>query len=165
VSSEDGAALEAHDGYRLDFPTMVSRRSGRSSLAVPSPIVDFLRKRGARPDRAGGPQSQSSRLRKTLDLLEAVLQECDPRKTRSFPDAYHQVILELLADPWSLDAYRIQTLPAFLQTLPNFSAVMASASVDPAKLLAAVEELTFPERLALIDHAELHHASKTTPSE
>ncbi len=130
--------------------------------------VRFLEKRGARSHRGGGPFSRSVALHRALQMLGDVLDHSDPRRTRALPEAMHQAIVRVLPEPWNLKAFEVEHLATILERAPGFAAGAITAGVEPTALLATVTALSFPEKLALLDHALQEQgpaAAAATPDE
>jgi len=117
-----------------------------------------LQERGAAGDR--GP---SEVVRRRLEILDSLIVHCDPRFTRVFPDAYFDFLVSFLTAPWTIPADRIIALESYLAQKPGFAEGARAAGIDPAELRNAVKDLTFAERLALLDAAEVHHAQELPP--
>jgi hypothetical protein len=115
--------------------------------------VDQLQERGA-----AGAHGPGYVLRRRLSILESVIIHCDPRITRGFPDTYFDFVVSYLADPCSIPPDRIAALEAHIAQRLGFQQAARRAGIDPAKLRAAIGELTFAEKLALVDAAEVHQA-------
>jgi hypothetical protein len=124
-----------------------------TTVQITAADVRFLEKRGARSHRGGGPFSRSVVLHRTLQMLGDVLEHSDPRRTRALPEAMHGVVVRVLPEPWNLKAFEVEHLATILERAPGFGAAAAAAGVDSAALLATVAALSFPEKLALLDHA------------
>jgi hypothetical protein len=101
-------------------------------------------------------------LRGQLDLLVAVVDESDPRLTRDFPQEYYDLTLELLTEPWSLNAQMIKKLTVYVQAL-NLEELLEQHGIDQEPYLQALEKLTFAERLHLVEAAQAHHAPRPVP--
>jgi hypothetical protein len=87
-----------------------------------------------------------------------VLEECDPRVTQGFPQTYYDLCVELLNQPWSLNADTLRLLDRHLARQPRFAAALQDAGVQREAFLTAVSELGFAERLHLLEAAQVRHA-------
>jgi hypothetical protein len=126
-------------------------------------LLQFLSSRGARADKGRSPWNRSHILRMQLDLWLASLDESDPRATRNFPQAYYDLTIKLLTEPWELNARMIKRLSAYVQTLLDLDDLLTEAGIDRGAYLAALEDLSFAERLHLVEAAQAHHAPKPHP--
>src|SRR5712692_2916067 len=50
-------------------------------------------------------------------------------------------------------SYEVEHLEGILERAPDFAAALAEKGMKADKFLAAIRALTFPEKLALVDHA------------
>jgi hypothetical protein len=125
-------------------------------------MLDFLTRLGARSDKGGSRWSRANVVREQFDLFLASLDESDPRHTRDFPQRYYDLVLALLTEPWSLNATTIKILDAYISTLPTFKALLTEAHQREA-FLAAIAELSFAERLHLVEAAQIHYAPLPKP--
>ena len=117
-----------------------------------------LQERGAAGDR--GP---SEVVRRRLEILDSLVVHCDPRFTRGFPDRFFDFVVSFLTAPWTIPADRILGLESYLAQKPGFAEAARAAGIDPAELRLAIKDLSFAERLALLDAAEVHHAQELPP--
>jgi hypothetical protein len=117
-----------------------------------------LEQRGARSDRGGGNHATSAVLRRRLAILESVIIHCDPRFTRGFPERYFDFVVSQLTAPETIPPDRIAALEGHLSHQPGFDDAAQAAGIDPAALREALRELTFAEKLALVDAAEVEQA-------
>ena len=114
-----------------------------------------LEARGARSERGGGERGTSAILRRRLAILESVIINCDPRFTQKFPEAYYDFVVSRITSPWSIPPDRIARLEAHLSHDADFDEAAEAAGIDPAELREALSKLSFPEKLTLVDAAEL----------
>jgi hypothetical protein len=112
----------------------------------------LLQERGAAGER--GP---SEVVRRRLEILDSLIVHCDPRFTRGFPDQLFDFVVSYLEAPWAIPPDRILGLESYMAQKPGFNEAARAAGVDPAEVRRAIQELTFAERLALLDAAEVHH--------
>jgi hypothetical protein len=147
---------------RPKSPTQAQPKDGYVNLRIPASdkLLAHLESLGARPDRGGSPWNRSNVLRGQLELFLASLTESDPRSTRKFPQAFYEVTLEVLTEPWLLNARVIRVLPSYVEAQPDFASLLAEAGVDRKAYLKALSELSFAERLFLVESAQMHHAPK-----
>jgi hypothetical protein len=128
--------------------------AGKGTNLQISPVdVVYLERRGARSHRGGGPFSRSVVLHRTLERLRDCLEHSDPRKTRGMSEKMHQLVVRLLPKPWELKSFEVEHLALILERAPGFAAAAAAARLDPAALLALIAEMSYAEKLALVDHA------------
>ena len=117
---------------------------------------------------AGGDRGPSEVVRRRLEMLDSLIVHCDPRSTRGFPDAFYDFLLSYLKAPWNIPPDRIVGLEGYLAQRPGFNEATRRAGIDHVELRRAVRELTFAEKLALIDAAEVyqtHAAQSAAPAE
>ncbi len=141
-------------------------RDGYVNLRIPASdkLLAHLESLGARPDRGGSPWNRSNVLRGQLELFLASLSESDPRATRSFPQEYYEVTLQVLTEPWLLNARVIRVLPSYVEAQPDLGSILAELGVDRAAYLKALGKLSFAEKLYLVEAAQMHHAPKPDPT-
>jgi len=114
---------------------------------------------------AGGDRGPSEVVRRRLEMLDSLVIHCDPRSTRGFPDPFFDFLVSFLKAPWNIPPDRIVGLEVYLAQRPGFDAAARRAGIDPAALRRAVRELSFAEKLALIDAAEVHHTHAAEPAD
>ena len=114
----------------------------------------YLERRGGRAHRGNGPFSRTVVLGRMLDNLRLYQEFTDPR----IPEEFHDLIVHLLPEPWTLKPFEIKNLEAVLDSTPGFAESAAAAGVDPAALIGALAAITPAEKLTLVDHAIQHQA-------
>jgi hypothetical protein len=129
-----------------------------TTIQIAPTDVGFLEKRGARSHRGGGEFSRSAVLHRSLQVLRNILDYSDPRKTRGFAPELHELAIQLLRSPWNLTSFEVEHLPTILERAPDFAAATAEAGVEAGSFLAEISSFTFPEKVALVDHAIQMHA-------
>jgi hypothetical protein len=139
-------------------PEPVPSWTGRLQLKATPEMVDFLNRRGARPDRGRSAFNLTNVMLRQFELFMASIDESDPRGTRGFSQAYYDLTIELLVQPWTLNADSIRLLDSYLGRQPHFARFLAEAGVERAAYLKAIAELSFAERLHLVEAAQVHHA-------
>jgi hypothetical protein len=98
-------------------------------------------------------------MRRNCDIWVAVIEESDPRKSRPpFPQEYYDLTLEVLDHPWTLDADLIRLLAGYIAHQANLPALLEQRGVERAAYLQAVAELSFAERVHLVEAALVRHA-------
>jgi hypothetical protein len=121
-------------------------------------MVDFLNRQGARPDRGRSTFSLTNVMRRQFELFIASIDESDPRLTRGFPQEYYDLTVELLAHPWTINADIIRLLDGYIARQAHLPHLLEQAGVERSAYLQAVAELSFSERLHLVEQAHVHHA-------
>jgi hypothetical protein len=111
---------------------------------------------------AAGERGPSEVVRRRLEILDSMIVHCDPRFTRGFPDQFFDFVVSYLKEPWAIPPDRIVGLESYLTQKPGFTEAARAAGIDPAALRQCIQELSFAERLALLDAAEVHHTQATT---
>ena len=140
-------------------PKPVQTWSGRLQIQVSPAVVEFLYYQGARPDRGRSTFSLSNVMRRQCDLLVAVIEESDPRKSRlPFPQEYYDLTIEVLAHPWTLNADIIRLLDAYVAHEELLPSLLKQRGIQPAAYLQAIAGLAFAERLHLVEKALVRHA-------
>jgi hypothetical protein len=139
---------------------------GYVSLRVPATdkLLVHLENLGARSHRGPSPWGLSTVLRSQWDLFLASLEESDPRSTRDFPQEYYDLTIAVLTVPWELNARMIRVLPTYIQAQDDFAQLLQAAGVERAAYLQAIDELSFAERLHLVEAAQMHHAPRADPT-
>lgn len=115
---------------------------------------EFLERRGARSDRAHGIFSRSNVLRRKVDLFSAMLEKSNPLQTQDFPESYVLLLGQLLPEPWKLSPNEIELLDRFVANQPKLGDLAKSANIDREDLIRRLSQLTFTERVALVDVIE-----------
>ena len=123
-------------------------------------MLDFLTRLGARSDKGGSRWSRANVVREQFDLFLMSLDESDPRNTRDFPQHYYDLAVALLTEPWTINGTTIKILDAYLPTLPHFKTLLAETHVQREAFLAAIAELSFSERLHLVEAAHVRYAPR-----
>ena len=126
-------------------------------VAVDEKLDKFLVGIGARADRGGSRWNRSAVIRRQFELYMAALDESDPRK-RGFPADFYVALVELLTEPWSLNASLIRILDRYVEGLTYLNDHLKEAGIDREAFLTAIAQLTFAERLSIVEAAEAHHA-------
>jgi hypothetical protein len=139
-------------------PDPVQTWTGRLQIQATPEMVDFLNRRGARPDRGRSPFSLTNVMRQQFELFMASIDESDPRGSRGFPQVYYDLTVELLSQPWTLNADTIRLLDGYLGRQPHLNYLLEQTGVDRKTYLAAIAELNFSERLHLVEQAHVRHA-------
>jgi len=138
---------------------MTSRRPSRNLIvSLPPNVLDRLRARGARSDQTHGPYNYTRQLTRSLNLYDSVVVRSDPRETRGLSEQHYGLILDVLRDPQRLETFHIQRLGDYLLEIPEFPQRARDLGLAPAELAATVNDLTFAEKLHLVDSAQIHHA-------
>jgi hypothetical protein len=132
-------------------------------LPVNDRMLDFLKRLGARSDRGRSRWSLANVVREQFDLFLTSLDASDPRATRGFPEPFYELTIELLTEPWSINGTTIKILDAYMSTLPHLGTLLAEAGVEKKAFLAAITELSFTERLHLVEAAHVRHAPRAEP--
>jgi hypothetical protein len=135
--------------------------AGKGTTVQISPAtITLITRRGARSSRGGGDFARSAVLNRTVAMLQTILEQSDPRRTRRLPDPVHALAVELLAEPWALTPFEIERLPTLLEHTAGFIAGLAAHDLDRQVFLEALSALTFAEKAALVDAAIQLHAPK-----
>jgi hypothetical protein len=113
----------------------------------------YLSARGGLSLRGAHTFSRSAVLFRQVQLLAAVLQRCDPRRTGALSEEMADLVARLLPKPWTIDPAAVEHLALRVQEAPDFAARVREAGVDPAALVAAVGALGYCEKAALLDLA------------
>jgi hypothetical protein len=124
-----------------------------TTVQIAAADMVFLSRRGARSHRGGGTFSRSVVLHRSLQALRDILDRSDPRQTRGMPEAMHRLVVRLLPEPWALKVFEVEQMSTLLARTPGFEAAAAAAEVDPAELLTLISELSFGEKMCLVDGA------------
>jgi hypothetical protein len=132
--------------------------TGRLQIQATPEMVDFLNRRGARPDRGRSPFSLTNVMRQQFEFFMASIDESDPRVARDFPQEYYDLTVEAIAQPWTLNADTIRLLDGYLGRQAHLNYLLEQAGLDRKAYLAAIAELTFSERLHLVEQAHVRHA-------
>jgi hypothetical protein len=132
-----------------------------TSVNLPAENVRMLEERGGQPDRSRGPLNQSAMLARHLDFYAGSLESSDPRASSGFPEAFFELTIDLLADPWQIRASHIEVLDRYLVRQRRFAELAARHRVDPAAYEAAIRALSYSQRIYLVDAAERRHAHDT----
>lgn len=132
----------------------------RLIITLTPTVLDRLRSRGAQSDRHHGPYNYTRQLTRTLELYDAALVRSDPRETRGLPEAHYDLILDLLEEPERLEAFHIHRLGDYLLDLSDLAARARAAGADPGQLAAALNAMTFAEKLHLVDAAQIRSAPR-----
>jgi hypothetical protein len=77
-------------------------------------------------------------------------------------------VARLLPEPWALKVFEVEQMPTLLARVPSFAATAAAAGVDVAALMSLLADLSFGEKMALVDHAlqeQAPAAAAATPEE
>jgi len=139
-------------------PRLSPREKRLTTINLGAEQFAFLEKRGARSDRAHGTFNRSKILRRKVDLFSAVLERSNPLRTREFPDRFFRFIQKLVPMPWDLTPDEIAFFDHYLANRPEFEGAVRAAKIDSKDLLARLAQLSFPERVALVDLLEQHLA-------
>jgi hypothetical protein len=131
----------------------------RLIITLTPAVLDRLRSRGAQSDRHHGPYNYTRQLTRTLELYGAALVRSDPRETRGLPAAHYDLVLDLLEEPERLETFHIHRLGDYLLDLPGFAARAHGAGAAAGDLAAALNAMTFAEKLHLVDAAQIHNAT------
>ncbi len=123
------------------------------TIQIAAPDVAFLSRRGARSHRGGGTFSRSVVLHRSLQALRDILAQSDPRKTRGMAEAMHHLIKQQLPNPWTLTSFEVDQMATLLARAPGFAAAAAAAGIEPEALCTFVAQLSFSEKMSLVDHA------------
>jgi hypothetical protein len=126
-------------------------------------MIDFLNRRGARPDRGRSTFSLTNVMRHQFELFMASIDESDPRLSRDFPQEYYDLTIELLARPWTLNADIIRLLDGYIARQAHLPHLLEQAGVERSAYLKAIAELSFSERLHLVEQAHVRHAPLPEP--
>jgi hypothetical protein len=133
--------------------------AGKGTTVQISPAtITLITRRGARSSRGGGDFARSAVLNRSVAMLQSILEQSDPRRTRRLPEPLHALAVELLAEPWALTPFEIERLPTFLEHTHAFTAGLAAHHLDRQAFLEALAALTFAEKAALVDAAIQVHA-------
>jgi hypothetical protein len=133
--------------------------AGKGTTVQISPAtVILITRRGARSSRGGGDFALSAVLNRAVAMLQSILEQSDPRRTRRLPEAFHALAVQLLVEPWALTPFEIERLPTFLEHTAAFTASLAAHDLDRQAFLEALAALTFAEKAALVDAAIQLHA-------
>jgi len=125
-----------------------------TSINFASHHFEFLAKRGARSDRAHGMFSRSNVLRRKVDLFSAVLDRSNPLRTRDFPEPYVRLLGQLVPEPWTLSPDEIELFDRYIANRTELADLAKSAKIDSKDLVQRLAQLSFPERVALVDQIE-----------
>jgi hypothetical protein len=124
-------------------------------------LIDFLNHQGALPDRGRSTFSLTNVVRRQFALLLAVIEESDPRKSRTpFPQEYYDLTVEILAHPWTLDADLIRLLDGYIAHQANLPSLLEQGGVERSAYLQAITELSFAERVHMVEKALVRHAPR-----
>jgi len=137
----------------------IRRRHDRLIITLPPDVLDRLRTRGARSDKTHGPYNYTKQLTRTLGLYESIVVRSDPRETQDLPQEHYDLIIDELREPQRLETFHIHRLGGYLLEVPDFPQRARDLGLDPAALAKTVNDLTFAEKLHLVDSAQIHHAS------
>ncbi len=132
--------------------------TGRLQIQASPDMVDFLNRLGARPDRGRSPFSLTNVMRRQFELFMAAIDESDPRISRGFPQEYYDLTIELVTQPWTLNADALRLLEHYLGRQPHLNYLLEQIGADRKAYLAAIAKLNFSERLHLIEQAHIRHA-------
>jgi hypothetical protein len=133
--------------------------TGRLQIQATPELIDFLNRQGALPDRGRSSFSLSNVMRRQVALLLAVINESDPRKIRpSFPQEYYNVTIEVLAHPWTLGADLIRLLDGYIACQTHLPSLLEREGVERSAYLHAIHELSFAERVHIVEMALIRHA-------
>ncbi|HVT57505.1 MAG TPA: hypothetical protein VHR45_03820 [Thermoanaerobaculia bacterium] len=124
-----------------------------TTLQLGAGDVAFLGRRGGRSHRGPGEFSRSAVLHWSLDQLRLFLTHHDPLKSGRLTPEQHDLAVNVLPIPWKLRPYEVEHLEGILERAPDFAAALAAKGMKAEKFLAAIRALTFPEKVALVDHA------------
>jgi hypothetical protein len=144
-------------------PEPVPAWTGKIQIQATPGMVDFFNRRGARPDRGRSTYSLTNVLRQQFELFMAAIDESDPRGTRGFPQEFYDLTVELLANPWSLNADIIRLLEGYIARQAHLPYLLEQFGVERSAYLKAIAELTFAERLHLVEQAQIRHAPHPEP--
>jgi hypothetical protein len=139
-------------------PEPATSWTGRLQIQASPDMVDFLNRRGARPDRGRSPFSLTNVMRQQFELFMASIDESDPRLSRGFPQEYYDLTIELVTQPWTLNADAIRLLDHYLGRQPHLNYLLEQIGADRKAYLAAIAKLNFSERLHLVEQAHVRHA-------
>ncbi len=114
---------------------------------------DHLAARGGLSLRGAHTFSRSAVLVRQLQLLEAILERHDPRRSGALPSAMADLVAGLLPKPWTIDPAAVEHLALRVQEAPDFASRVTAAGVEPAALVGAVGALAYCEKAALLDLA------------
>jgi hypothetical protein len=133
-------------------------RSDKLVITLHSTVMDSLKTRGARSDRARGPYNYTQQVTRAIELYSNAVVRSDPRETRSLPEAQYDLILDALRNPEELEAFHIHQLGAYLLRLPEFAGRARALGVDAAQLSQTINGWSFSEKLHLVDSAQIRNA-------
>ncbi len=126
------------------------------TLYLSKQIDELLERRGIAPGVKGGQRNLSAAVRRALELLDRLSTLANPAAKLGRP-AYDFAV-QALYNAWGLEAAQIQTLDTHFRGMPNLPALAKERGVDLDDFFARLASLDFAERLALVDHAQQHHA-------
>ncbi len=113
----------------------------------------FLAARGGLSLRGAHTFSRSAVLDRHVQLLLAMLERSDPRRTGTMSEEMVQVVARLLPEPWAIRPPAVEHLALRLQEAPDFAARVEEAGLEPTVLVATVAALSYCEKAALLDLA------------
>jgi hypothetical protein len=134
------------------------RRPTSTSVHLSDQNVRMLEERGGRPDRGNRRYNQAAVLARHLDLFAGSLERSDPRVSAGFPQAFFELTLALLTDPWQISADQIDFLDVTLTRRREFGELAARHGVDPTAYEEAIRSLSYSHRIYLVDAAEKKYA-------
>lgn len=120
-------------------------------------IQRLLLDRGARRDR--GERGLAATLRRLLARYGELVRRLDPVLSGDFPAELLPPFVALVRAPWRLSAFEIGLLDRVISDDPRLVPCAAEHQIAPDVLVAAVRRLSYAQRLALVDRAEIIHAS------
>ncbi len=125
---------------------------GSTARVMPADRV-FLEARGAASLRGAHTFSRSAVLHRELQLLRALLDHYNPRRTGTLPEPMIRLAARHLPEPWLIKPSGVDNLALRLHEAPHFAADAREAGIDPEAMIAAIRALSFGEKVALLDLA------------
>ena len=130
----------------------------QASIIFTERSEQLLERRGFSPGVKGSLRTRTAGVVRALELLDRLSTLVDPAQKLG-KQAYNFAIAALF-NAWSLGAGEIQTIEVFFRGVPNLEQVAAAHGVDLEDFFLRLAQLDFAERLALVDRAQQHHASR-----
>jgi hypothetical protein len=141
--------------------TLVSSRTRPqlTNVQLGTEGLKLIERRGARAHRGGSAFSRSSALLRQLRLLEALLEDADPRPRLA--RRVYETAIAALRRGWNLKPLEIRHLDEVLARAQGLEEALAAARLERREFLDSIKALSFAEKCALVDLAVQAHAPST----